>query len=699
MRHFPFAVLIFVISISTRVADGQQAHAKRVCSERFSALSAPIGDFGTQIDQPVVAQDAIHGVSEQKAKFRTLFVTRSLGHERLLPFLKTARPDIVQIGNYGAMFHGFADNPKSMKSPMILPVPGERATLAFQKELNQKVHDLGLTVVGHFRLVKVMGDWNKATGFVEYYNKRWPTDLLGAKPHADLRELLQRDADGLPIQVSRYDNAQLTLCLSSPHARKMLKQMLKCAIDQGVDGIMTTYNYHFECACPYCQAAFKDWLSKHLTPEQVVSKLGISKLETHKFRSIPAKIPGYPDLATATELDWLATKWGAEHFKQMYDDIFIDYGRRQRKDLIVSQWNHLGQVSLKEERAFLPLKQWGQGEDYFWYSGGASFVGKNLKLSERKAGDAWLSSLYIRELSGGKPFVMGKYDGIRMAASMAEGYACQGLGMGRYMRFENPTAFETLARYTNFRRRHERLYAAAVPLSDVALVLPRQSVLQRNPDSLDAFRELGQELVERQLLVDILADENIADGRLKNYLAVALPQAIVLSDSQLKALHRIASQGGQVLYWGKKTGTKTETGARRTNVDLRQFRMVTSETPTIAADVIAAQLKKRGGTSIKSPWTVRAAAYVQPTQVVLHLVNYNRDESIDKTLKGPELERPISAQNIAVDFRLPDNRKPKSVVAHSPDRDKPMQLDFEVRNGRVIFILPELKVYSVISIE
>jgi glycerol-3-phosphate dehydrogenase len=38
------------------VSDGEQsAHAKRVCSDRFSYISAPIGAFGAQINQPVVA--------------------------------------------------------------------------------------------------------------------------------------------------------------------------------------------------------------------------------------------------------------------------------------------------------------------------------------------------------------------------------------------------------------------------------------------------------------------------------------------------------------------------------------------------------------------------------------------------------------------------------------------------------------------
>ncbi len=392
--------------------------------------------------------------SQDQKPLRTFFVTRSLTHEKLLPFLKTARPQVVQIGNYGAMFHGYADDQKSTGWPMQLPVAGERAALEYQRKLNAEVHRVGLTVVGHFRLVKVMGNWKEQTGFVEYYNHRWPAELLGPKPHPKLKELLQRDANGEPIQLGRYNQSQLALCLSSPHARKMLKQMLKVAIDQGIDGVNTTYNYRFGCACPHCQSAFKSWLKTQPTPEELNAKLGIQNLDEHTFKNLPAKIGGYPDPATATELDWLAMRWGAEHFKEKFDEIFLDYGRSLKKDLLIAQWDHLSHVSQSEERMFLPISKFGRGEDYFWYSGGAAFVGKNLNLKEGKAGDAWLSCLYVRELTGGKPFVIGKYDHTRLAVSMAEGYATGGMGMGRYMRFEEPAGFEVLARYTNFMHRH-----------------------------------------------------------------------------------------------------------------------------------------------------------------------------------------------------------------------------------------------------
>jgi hypothetical protein len=628
---------------------------------------------------------------------RTFFVTRSLGHELLMPYLEEARPEIVQIGNYGAMFHGYADDPRSMKTPMMLPVSGERAALAFQRKLNERVHGLGLKVVGHFRLTKVMADWQEQTGFVDYYNTRWPDDLLGPKPHQNLIELLQRDADGVPIQLSRYENAQLALCLSSPYARQVLKQMLKCAVDHGVDGVITTYNYRQSCACPHCQTAFRKWLAEKLTPRELQSRLGIGKLDEHIFRSIPVQIPGYPDPATATELDWLAMEWGASHFKQMYDEVFLDYGRSLRKDLLVAQWNHLSHVSLKEERMFLPKKEWGQGEDYFWYSGGASFVGKNLSLKDGKAGDAWLSSLYARELSGGRPVVMGKYDGIRLAASMAEGYAMDGLGMGRYMRFEDPTGYKVLARYTNFMHTHREFYDGAQQYSDVALVLPRQSVWDRHPAALDDFRELGQALVERQVLLDVLADESVSLKRLSDYPAIVLPDATALTARQLTSLQEYAATGGTVFVRGR-IAAFGESGEVRPDLKLDAAIPVAGEV-TVAAEAIQSAIVKHGSSRIQAPWTIRATAYSQPSRTVLHLVNYARNETPYRKLKGPELERPVPAENIVVELRLPVATTVTAVTIHRPDQEKPLELPFQQREGRLTVNVPRVLVYAVISVE
>ena len=381
----------------------------------------------------------------------------------------------------------------------------------------------------------------------------------------------------------------------------------------------------------------------------------------------------------------------------MFDDVFLEYGRSLRKDLLVAQWNHLSHVSIKEERMFLPGRLWGRGEDYFWYSGGASFVGKNLNLSERKAGDAWLSCLYVRERSRGRPFVMGKYDGIRLAASMAEGFAMGGLGMGRYMRFENATGFEVLTRYTNFMHRHRSLYDGARPYADAALVLPTQSVWNGHRESLDEFRSLGQALVERQTLIDVVADEALSHRRLSQFPAVILPRVASLSDAQLKAIFKYAESGGLVLVRGE-FATLDETGKPRRKVALSDFVGVKGDAES-AAEQIETRLSNLGASQIEAPWTLRATAYSQPDRLVLHLVNYDRDESTDRRLEGPELERPKPVRSTPVRFRVPEGRLVDSVTVSGPDRRAPLRVGFQQNDGQVSFQVPEFLVYAVISLE
>jgi hypothetical protein len=647
---------------------------------------------------PAPAADDDPASGPSRRPIRTFIETRSLAHERLLPYLEAARPQVVQIGNYGAMFHGYADNPRSTGWPMNLPVSGERAALEFQRRLNGQVHDLGLKVVGHFRLVKVVGNWEEQTGFVEYYNDRWPRDLLGPKPHPRVEELLARGAAGKPIQLSRSSQAQLALCLSSPYTRQMLKQMLKVAIDQGVDGVISNFNYRYDCTCPHCQSAFKEWLRERHTPEEIRAKLDIENLDEHRFYSIPARIPGYPDTDAATEMDWLAVRWGAEHFKRMFDEIFIDYGRSIKKDLLVAQWNHLGHVGITEERAFLPIEMWGRGEDYFWYSGGAAFVDRNLNLSEGKAGDAWLSCLYVREMTGRKPFVIGKYDRVRMAASMAEGYATGGMGMGRYMRFEEPAGYEVLARYTSFIHEHRHLYDEAIPWSDAALVLPRQSILNRRPQALDVFRDLGQALVERQVLLDVVLDQTLTAERLAQYPTVILTDTQTLSADQARMLENYMDAGGLLIVCDPTRTTET-VPKPSSNDRLRKALKTPADDIESAADAIGDRIQRIGGAMIDAPWTVRATAYRQPGRILLHLVNYDREDGAPENNRtGPETERPRAAENISVQLRLPANRPAESVTLHAPDRAESLRLSFEQDKDQVRFTVPRLHVYGVIAV-
>ncbi len=377
--------------------------------------------------------------------FRTFLVTwTDNGSPEMIEFLRDAKPEIVQVGFYGPMFHSYAYHAKSTGYPMQLPVAGEREALARQAEINREIHDLGLRVIGHFQMCNVIGRSQDPYGFTVWYDNHWDDDLLGAKPTPDVRELLQRDAAGNVLERSGYIDFQ-GLCISSPHTRTLLKTMLRVAVEAGVDGLMSNYNYRWGCVCHWCQTEFKTYLRERYDAGQLKILFNIDDLETHRFEAIPANIPGYPDPATATELHWAAMEWGAHHFKQVFDEVLIDYGRSLKPDLIVGTWNHRPMHHV-EERAFTPVADWHRGENYFWYSG--SHGGTDLAAG--KAGDAWLDLMWLREMAEGKPFMIGKYEGVRIRAGLAEASALGGAGTGLYHPFKHPVGREAMLRHHRF---------------------------------------------------------------------------------------------------------------------------------------------------------------------------------------------------------------------------------------------------------
>ena len=55
---------------------------------------------------------------------------------------------------------------------------------------------------------------------------------------------------------------------------------------------------------------------------------------------------------------------------------------------------------------------------------------------------------------------------------------------------------------------------------------------------------------------------------------------------------------------------------------------------------------------------------------MLHLVNYDREETPDKSLSGPQLARPKPAKGIAGDLLLPQSQEVTEVILHLPDQPR-----------------------------
>ncbi len=574
-----------------------------------------------------------------------------------LPFLTDAKPDIAQVGFYGAHFWSLAHTPHGKGYPAHFPVVGLNENRDWLRNLNQEIHQRGIKVVGHINVKFLVGDPDSppipATktkpaepggprGFFKFYRELWNEEWLGPKPVADPLELLEIDADGKPITNNNYSIGGMKEywgCLNNPHWRTVLKAWAKHGIAQGCDGFMINYFYRHDCLCPHCVAEFKTYLAERLTVEQLQSKFEIAELKSHRF----AEIVSWHKPEESTPLRREMLRFSQVANKRAFDDVFVKYGRSLKPDLLVGQWNHLSNFSQLsgDERCLLPAEMWGRDESYLWYSTGAA--AHFTDLAEGMLGEGTLQARYIRGMFGNKPFTLGKYETTRTRVAIAELAANGGAPMGFYTRFKDPQARAEIARYYQFIKRHGDLFLWHQPQHDVLLLFPRRAIQEGDLRPLERFREFGGRLLDAHVLFDIRSDENVTPEITAQY---------------------------------------------------RQVVTLDAETP------VADSLTDRS--RIEAPRTVRASLSKHPQreELALHLVNYNRTEPVEKRSAGQGIqdEKPIAVDEVRVDLQLPRGVSVTSAEFLTPEELEPIKISVEVAGDRVRFVVPKFLVYGIVRL-
>jgi hypothetical protein len=332
--------------------------------------------------------------------------------------------------------------------------------------------------------------------------------------------------------------------------------------------------------------------------------------------------------------------------------VFVKYGRSLKPDLILAQWNHLGNLAQidGDERCLLPAELWGRDETYLWYStgGAANFT----DLGKGVLGDATLQARYIRGAFDDKPFTLGKYEGTRIRTAIAELAANGGAPMGFYTNFTDPEARAEIVRYYQFLRHHDRLYRANRPHSEVALLFPRSKIHRGDAATVEAFRKIGKELLDAHVLFDVWPDDQFPPERAVRYAKV---------------------------------------------VDI--------DAP--AGSIVAGLPDRRS--RFEAPRTVRVSASrpaATEGEIDLHLVNYNRTElppgpDGQRSLgAGIADEKPLAVSGLVADMALPEGATLRSIRFLTPERtDEQVVEPMESPPGRVRFTVPKFLVYCVVRIE
>lgn len=568
-----------------------------------------------------------------------------------LDFIDEAEPELVQHGFYGGHFWSLAHTDSYKGYPAHLPVKGHDDCGRWFEERNSELRKRGVKVVGHFNVEFLVGDIdgeNGPTGFFDFYRNHWDEKELGPKPVEDPVKLLEIGPDGKPIGQKGYGIGGMReywACLRNPHWQTVLKAFVKRGVERGVDGYIANYFYRHNCLCEHCQSGFRSYLAERHDPAELKKQFGIANLDTHEFDEIVYWHK--PEESTPLRREML--RWSQISNKQVFDKVFLKYGRTLKPDLITAQWNHLGRITpiRGDERSLMPADLWGKDEDYLWYSTGAAAYFTDLE--NRFLGDATLQARYIRGSFDDKPYTLGKYESSRIRAAIAELAANGGAPMGFYTRFTDPEARKVIAQYYQFIKKHDAIYRANRSHAEVALLFPRKAVHTGNVESVEQFREIGIKLLDAHVLFDVVPDDLVTDGGLSKYRHVV---SIDNADTQA-----VINDG-----------------------NLSQFEL---------------------------PYTVRVSAS-RPAKgegLAIHFVNYNREEppkgrnGKPSGGRGIADEKPIAAPASRVSIRLPQGQRVSQVSFVTPEREEILLLDAQVEPGVLSVTLPEFLVYGVLVIE
>jgi hypothetical protein len=571
-----------------------------------------------------------------------------------LSFIDDAKPELVQVGFYGAHFWSLADTPYGSGYPAHLPVRGHRECGDWFGRLNAGLHRRGVKVVGHLNVKFLVGDPDGSEGprgFFRFYRDQWDEKLLGPKPVADPLDLLEKDKSGKPISDATYSIGGMReywACLNNPHWRQVLKAWVRCGIERGVDGFISNYFYRHDCHCVHCVAGFRQHLRERFSSDQLKQRFAITNLDTHQFDEIVA----WHDPAQSNPLRREMLRFSQIANKKAFDEVFVRYGRSLKPDLIVAQWNHLGDFSQisGDERCLLPGELWGKDEDYLWYSTGDA--ANHTDLAAGVLGEGTLQARYIRGAFNDKPFTLGKYESVRIRAAMAELAANGGAPMGFYTNFKEPNARREIVRYYDFLRRNENLYRANRSLAEVLLLFPRSHVHEGDVSAVSRFKEIGRRLLDAHVLFDVLPDDRITN----------------------RNLSPMANDAGIIDPADARVG---------------------------ASNVVARLLS--GVSRFEAPRTVRVSASrpAMGNEIILHFVNYNREELADKKNRGNGIqdEKPIASPACQVDLKVGPNQRAARVEFLTPEAEQPSELEFKQVDTRLRFRVPEFLVYGVARIQ
>ncbi|MCX6620717.1 MAG: hypothetical protein NTY38_06500, partial [Acidobacteria bacterium] len=237
-------------------------------------------------------------------------------------------------------------------------------------------------------------------------------------------------------------------------------------------------------------------------------------------------------------------------------------------------------------------------------------------------------------------------------------------------------------RFPEVRRRFRRLYESRPelftglePVARVALAYFYNQAHMENAAHLEQVYSIHPELARRHVLFDFLTEETLE--LLPRYSVFILPSVKYLSTAQEQAIRRWTQAGGVLLVPGDRPTLYEDAKARA--------KPAFESAPALPA---AAYESKFRWTSAEGLPGLRANVYWTQdgrwARVVTHVVNY------DVSARGEV----APARKVPISFTLPDLLAGAAVEKLAAEETA---LSGEIRDGRLSFELPEVRVYRIVE--
>ena len=658
--------------------------------------------------------------------------------DELVEHIRRAKLQVVQIGNFGPLLYGLADDHDIERWAAGVPLYGLRENLDLAAIQIARCKEAGARVVGQLSMSWHYGDPEQSRGLFGTWDKIWTREFLGSEApctEAAMTQQLADDGTMRRIEIAGRPYVTCCGCYCNPHWLATLKAMVAKGVALGLDGFNVHHNYEKLCGCAYCQAYLRPHVGARFTAEELKSLFDTIDLDQLNVLTPRPTCPDSLQQAFALTVEKAANR----RRKEAFDELFTD-SRRHNPDFLLAQWYHKYDFRPHDERSLLPPELWAKDESYIWYSQGpwqrASSIGQGYLA------DMGLPGRFMYAAGGGRPYVINKYDYRRWRIWCGEAITYGGSAIAYHAgppRLDQEDSaniapedfYGPVVRYQRFMAAQEKFLHPAKPHVQIGLVYPRRAEREAEMDCLDALKRLGRHLEDGHLLFDIIIDDQLLTCG-GDYPLIILPEVKRLSREEETFLRQYVEGGGKLLFtggtasmdldgtcwpetllpdWRSDPAANTLCGHAESHQVhyLPTGPWIPVEEPIATLDdaerpvyppldrdpfgqQFIAELKALLGESTlrtDAPWYVRTHAW-RPEQVdalVLHWINYRQNEE-------SAVEVPIPTGPIQVDCVVPDGWTVDRIEWLYPEMREGIELEYRWQNGRVHFEIPTLIVYG-----